>query len=305
MKFKSLSISVLALSLVAVSCGGGDNKDKNKTQNGAEQTTTPEGENVTAEDVQSKEFELGNKDLVMPLYVKVGTTTHYLTDYYPQWVGADNITTDDERLSLVPLKDDWSEFTVTTRAKNFVSTIDVWHGESKLSIVVLGGERNKDNYMTAFDSHKIGANKCVGEAVVMWQNQRVDSVEVDDDRIYYTLPENAKDYQRSYVRIFAAKEDGRFNDVLIPLKEGYPVSYANELRRQDKHSQVLYSLMIDRFNNGNKSNDWKMNSPEVLDKVDYQGGDIALTMASSHASASQQSGFRLSLRIHTMRGVRT
>ena len=33
--------------------------------------------------------------------------------------------------------------------------------------------------------------------------------------------------------------------------------------------------MIDRFENGNKKNDWKMNSPEVLDIVDYQGGDIA------------------------------
>ena len=33
--------------------------------------------------------------------------------------------------------------------------------------------------------------------------------------------------------------------------------------------------MIDRFNNGNTANDWKINSPEVLDKVDYQGGDLA------------------------------
>ena len=281
MKFKSLSISVLALSLLVVSCGAGDNKDKNKPQKGAEstaQTVTPAVDDATPgeeEQAQPKEFELGNKDLVMPLHVKVGTTTHYLTDYYPQWSGADKVTTDDERLSLVPLKDDWSEFSVTTRAKNFVSTIDVWHGESKLSIVVLGGERNKDNFMSAFNTDKVCANKSVGEAVVMWQNQRVESVEVDDDRIYYTLPEAAKDYKRSYVRIFAAKEDGRFNDVLIPLDKGFKVSYANELMRQDKHSQVLYSLMIDRFNNGNKSNDWKLNSPEVLDKVDYQGGDIA------------------------------
>ena len=281
MKFKSLSISVLALSLIVVSCGAGDNKDKNKPQKGAEstaQTVTPAVDDATPgeeEQAQPKEFELGNKDLVMPLHVKVGTTTHYLTDYYPQWSGADKVTTDDERLSLVPLKDDWSEFSVTTRAKNFVSTIDVWHGESKLSIVVLGGERNKDNFMSAFNTDKVCTNKSVGEAVVMWQNQRVESVEVDDDRIYYTLPEIAKDYKRSYVRIFAAKEDGRFNDVLIPLDKGFKVSYANELMRQDKHSQVLYSLMIDRFNNGNKSNDWKLNSPEVLDKVDYQGGDIA------------------------------
>ena len=47
-----------------------------------------------------------------------------------------------------------------------------------------------------------------------------------------------------------------------------------DIRRKDFHSQILYSLMIDRFNNGTTDNDWKINSPEVLDKVDYQGGDI-------------------------------
>ena len=273
MKFKSLSISVLALSLIAVSCGG-NTKDKNK---GEEKSDSANTESVTSEsdDVVVKNFELGNKDLVMPLYAKVGTTTHFLTDYYPQWSGADSITTDDERLSLVPLKDDWSEFSVTTRAKNFVSTIEVWHGESKLSIVVLGGERNSDNYMTATSDRKVKATKGVSEAIVMWQNQRVDGVEVSDDTIYFSVPKSAMEYQRSYLRIFAATEDGRFNDVLIPLEEGYAVWSTSQLRRQDKHTQVLYSLMIDRFNNGNKENDWKINSPEVLDKVDYQGGDIA------------------------------
>ena len=273
MKFKSLSISVLALSLIAVSCGG-NTKDKNK---GEEKSDSANTESVASEsdDVVVKNFELGNKDLVMPLYAKVGTTTHFLTDYYPQWSGADSITTDDERLSLVPLKDDWSEFSVTTRAKNFVSTIEVWHGESKLSIVVLGGERNSDNYMTATSDREVKATKDVCEAIVMWQNQRVDGVKLSDDTIYFRIPTSANEYQRSYVRIFASSEDGRFNDVLIPLDEGCAVWSTSQLRRQDKHTQVLYSLMIDRFNNGNKENDWKINSPEVLDKVDYQGGDIA------------------------------
>ena len=47
------------------------------------------------------------------------------------------------------------------------------------------------------------------------------------------------------------------------------------LNRHDDQAQVLYSIMVDRFQNGNTSNDWKINSPEVLDIVDYQGGDFA------------------------------
>lgn len=80
---------------------------------------------------------------------------------------------------------------------------------------------------------------------------------------------------RTYLRIFAEDETYLFNDMLLPLQDGQIVTSASQLNRHDQQAQVLYSLLIDRFYNGNESNDWKMNSPEVLDIVDYQGGDIA------------------------------
>ncbi len=80
---------------------------------------------------------------------------------------------------------------------------------------------------------------------------------------------------RTYLRIFAEDEGYLFNDMLLPMQDGKIVTDASLLNRHDPQAQVLYSLMIDRFYNGNESNDWKMNSPEVLDIVDYQGGDIA------------------------------
>ena len=80
---------------------------------------------------------------------------------------------------------------------------------------------------------------------------------------------------RSYLRIYAEDETYLFNDLLLPLQDGKIITDATQLNRHDQQAQVLYSLMIDRFYNGNASNDWKMNSEEVLDIVDYQGGDIA------------------------------
>ena len=80
---------------------------------------------------------------------------------------------------------------------------------------------------------------------------------------------------RSFIRVFALGDGKNLNDLLIPLENGKVVADASLLTRHDDQAQVLYSLMIDRFHNGNKKNDWKMNSPEVLDIVDYQGGDIA------------------------------
>ncbi|MBR6549870.1 MAG: hypothetical protein IKT71_01535 [Paludibacteraceae bacterium] len=80
---------------------------------------------------------------------------------------------------------------------------------------------------------------------------------------------------RTFIRVYAFGDGKQLNDLLIPLENGKVVSDPQYLTRHDDHAQVLYSLMIDRFHNGNKKNDWKMNSPEVLDIVDYQGGDIA------------------------------
>ena len=80
---------------------------------------------------------------------------------------------------------------------------------------------------------------------------------------------------RTYLRIFAEDETYLYNDMLLPLHDGKVVTSADQLNRHDPQAQVLYSLLVDRFYDGNTANNWKMNSPEVLDIVDYQGGDLA------------------------------
>ena len=80
---------------------------------------------------------------------------------------------------------------------------------------------------------------------------------------------------RSFLRVYAEDESYLYNDLLLPMQDGVIITDAAQLNRHDQQTQVLYSLMIDRFYNGNPANDWKMNSPEVLDIVDYQGGDLA------------------------------
>ena len=225
-------------------------------------------------------FARGNSAAVVPMTIKTGVTSHFLTDYYPQWEGADDVTTTDARLALAAKSDNWSEFDITTEAGTLVSTIEVWHDGEALSVVVLGGVRDTaDSYMSSMAVEDgrivVEATQPVVEAIALWQNVRVEDVTIDGNVISVAIPEIANDYSRSVIRIFAASASGRFNDVLLPLEYGAVVTDAAQISRHDNQSQILYSLMIDRFNNGNTENDWKMNSPEVLDKVDYQGGDIA------------------------------
>ena len=114
---------------------------------------------------------------------------------------------------------------------------------------------------------------------VLWQNTRATEYiqyEQYGSEAVITIEKAWRESQgRSFIRVYAFGDGKQINDLLIPLENGKVVNDVAQLTRHDDHAQVLYSLMIDRFHNGNKANDWKMNSPEVLDIVDYQGGDIA------------------------------
>ncbi len=109
-------------------------------------------------------------------------------------------------------------------------------------------------------------------------NQLLDEsrIEYDNDRMIYTISlPFTMPKGRSWLRIYAESASHLYNDLLIPLQDGAPVCNTKDLTRHDPHTQVLYSILVDRFHNGDKTSDWKINSPEVLDIVDYQGGDLA------------------------------
>lgn len=79
---------------------------------------------------------------------------------------------------------------------------------------------------------------------------------------------------RSWLRVFASDGNVVMNDLLIPLQNGKPVLDAGQLNRYDPQAQVLYSILVDRFFDGNTSNDAPLNRPDVDPRVDYQGGDL-------------------------------
>ncbi|MDA3779255.1 MAG: alpha-amylase family glycosyl hydrolase, partial [Bacteroidales bacterium] len=107
----------------------------------------------------------------------------------------------------------------------------------------------------------------------LWQNKALD-IKQNSNILKISIPANAKKLDRSYIRVLAYNTDGVSNNILIPLQNGNIIKSTNQLQRADKQAMILYFMMIDRFNNGNKTNDAPINDSEILDKANYWGGDL-------------------------------
>jgi glycosidase len=110
---------------------------------------------------------------------------------------------------------------------------------------------------------------------VYWENFLVQEVDKTDGRITLTIPAAASQKKRSFIRVWAANEEGISNDVLIPLENGKVLDRPAQLSRSDKEAQVLYFMMVDRFNNAITANDEKVPDKSIHPKANYYGGDLA------------------------------
>lgn len=89
------------------------------------------------------------------------------------------------------------------------------------------------------------------------------------------LPKEVEAMELAWVRLYSARGGKLAPDALIPLKYGKVVEDPKELDRSNWHTSIMYFAMIDRFLNGDASNDAPVDDPAVHPRANYQGGDIA------------------------------
>jgi glycosidase len=112
---------------------------------------------------------------------------------------------------------------------------------------------------------------------VYWQNYLLPSkfITFNEGLITIEIPAEARKLDRSFIRVWASNKLGTSNDLLIPLQKGKVLTKSKYITREDKHAQIIYFMLVDRFKNGDTTNDKPMNRPDVNVKVDYFGGDLA------------------------------
>ena len=226
---------------------------------------------------------------IMPIRMTSDTMHVVLTDYVPalygdtnkweglHWMGAEQL----ECINLIGTARVPREMDIVNRDRT-IHAISFYNDEDAFSIVVLPAKPVRQSLVSlgyGNDKLRVGFVDTVINptlmAIVQNTPLRHDSWELQEDGTWLLNLSDIDIKGRAWLRVFAEDSKYLYNDMLLPLQDGKIVTDVSQLNRHDQQAQVLYSILIDRFENGNKENDWKMNSPEVLDIVDYQGGDLA------------------------------
>ncbi len=123
----------------------------------------------------------------------------------------------------------------------------------------------------------IGLKNQADSIFVFWQNHLLDQAfwKHDSSGITINIPRKAREFDRSFIRVWAFNKTGISNEILVPLKDGKALTDANKLTRADREAMVMYFLMVDRFKNGKPGNDAPVKDKDIDPKVNYMGGDLA------------------------------
>ncbi len=147
------------------------------------------------------------------------------------------------------------------------------------SLLVVGKKNNNlipQLFTKSFNEKNItlGINGKAQKVIALWQNEKL-KIKNTGSEIVIEIPKVATSLKRSFIRVFAHNSHGASNDLLLPLEKGKLIQSSTQLNRQDKHANILYFMMVDRFNNGNKNNDQKVRDAEIEERANYYGGDLA------------------------------
>ena len=109
-----------------------------------------------------------------------------------------------------------------------------------------------------------------------WENHLYATTVIGDDGTgVVRIPARAYGAGRTNLRLWANGSGKPSHEVRIPLMDGIPIASPQQLTRNDWESQILYFMLVDRFQNGDRSNDSPVNDPAVLPQANDKGGDLA------------------------------
>ena len=144
----------------------------------------------------------------------------------------------------------------------------------KIFLHILGKEETLSELKLKFYFENVDRSNLVSpeSVIALIDNQKLppDQIEINGREITLLLQKKNLEGNRT-VRIAVNRNGKHSNIQTVQLYNGIVVS---ESKHRTLHDQIIYSIMIDRFNNGDKSNDNPVKHDSLFSPANYHGGDL-------------------------------
>lgn len=156
---------------------------------------------------------------------------------------------------------------------NSILIIETQHPEKNyLHILGKKMEANKITISFFYENEKMTEPITEENVFALWNNRNFvkSNVKVDGNKIDVVL-NSVTQLAESVVRVAVSLSGAVSNFQTVRVKNGEVI---NENTGQLWQDAIIYSMMIDRFNDGDKSNNNPIQHDELSDKGNYMGGDL-------------------------------
>ncbi len=166
--------------------------------------------------------------------------------------------------------------TVPTGFDGFNSVLRITEKSSEKRYLHILGKTDKQNelQLSFYFEHENKNKKLLKSNVfALLDNQAIQAkaVNISNNKIAVSLP--TKDLAGNHVfRIFVSQDGKNSNSQSVFLNNGTTTNVKNSF--SSWYDGSIYSIMVDRFNDGDKSNDIPVKSDSLAWQANYQGGDF-------------------------------
>ena len=144
----------------------------------------------------------------------------------------------------------------------------------KTFLQILGKDETLNELKLRFNFENVDRSNMVSpeSVIALIDNQKLsqDQIEINGREIILSLQK--KNLKGNHTVRIAVNRNGKHSNIqTVQLHDGI---VAGESNHRTLHDQIIYSIMIDRFNNGDMSNDSPVQHDSLFTPANYQGGDL-------------------------------
>ncbi len=154
---------------------------------------------------------------------------------------------------------------------NSIRTIEEVASE-KIFLHVLNFDNRKGILSFRIEGNQFSKEVTNKNIFALLGNRRLSSevIKISNNNIAIELPPSVADGKK-IIRVAVTKNGRTTNFQYLIFENGKPI---NGNSKFDWHDGIIYSLMIDRFSDGDKSINQKIEHDSLSDKANYMGGDL-------------------------------